>query len=138
MIPILGFMNLHNDLSLLLEDYNTSLHLYIHVFWAKIATNIVSSHQNGNLLGKKWRGLIIKLFLIPSPVFRNLAYNLILTLECITPVYTYIHMFFSARTATQNTQLSSIMGTCLATSGECGVEINLCSQLQSSKRYYTT
>ena len=41
MIPILGFMNLDNDQILNLNWYTASLQPCTHVFWARIATQLV-------------------------------------------------------------------------------------------------
>ena len=43
MIPFTGFMNLDNALILEFKWYSTSLHPYTHVFWARMATNLVGS-----------------------------------------------------------------------------------------------
>ena len=41
MIPILGFMNLDNELILKFKLKSASLQPYTHVFWAKTATKLV-------------------------------------------------------------------------------------------------
>ena len=42
MIPITGFNNLTHELVYTLLWYNTNLHPYTHVFWARTATKLLN------------------------------------------------------------------------------------------------